>query len=114
MESFPLIMSLTPLLLLLLLFLAFKGSKYLGRTKIKAILVVSLQSLGRMLKVLGPKGLATGGHTPPPPTPTVADITGQLLHSSTLSQTQLRILPAESKQDTSNGSASAQNTKPVC
>ena len=51
---------------LLLLFLAFKGSKYLGRTKIKAILLVSLQSLDRMLKVLGPKGLATGGHRAAP------------------------------------------------
>lgn len=50
----------------------------------------------------------------PTPTPTMADITSQLLHSSARSQTELRILLAESKQDTSNRSALARETKSVC
>lgn len=76
---------------------------------------MSLQSLDRMLEVSGPKGLGTGGHMcHPTPTPTMADITSQLLHSSARSQTELRILLAESKQDTSNRSALARETKSVC
>ena len=76
---------------------------------------MSLQLLDRMLEVSGPKGLATGGHTcHPTPMPTMADITSQLPHCSARSQTELRILHAESKQDTSNRPALARETKSVC